>query len=443
MARLSFRLRSSPGSRVGHPACPMSCHDARRPIPGLHWFASAAGACSVPARALARLRRRVRAAARGNRHGENPAAWFAAIRRGLLVVPPAGATPAVLWITRCALAADTAAALQAAAADLAPGWEVGLRTGDTSAAQRRRQALRLPAALVTTPESLSLMLSRAGAATELAGLAMVVVDEWHELLGNKRGVQVQLALARLRRWNPGLVVWGLSATLGNLDEAMDALTGYDPGRPISPRGRLVRGKVPKGLRIDTLMPEETGRFPWGGHLGLRMIEPVVREIEAGASTLVFTNTRSQAELWYQALLERRPDWAGVIALHHGSLDREVREWVEAGLKSGLLKAVVCTSSLDLGVDFSPECRGGLAAAAGWPLRAFAARCAAEPGAPAAEPTSQLPRRRALQCIEPRGALNASVLAQHPVPWRRPRLCRRRALTRCAHRELTERNGNGC
>ncbi|MBP8309141.1 MAG: ligase-associated DNA damage response DEXH box helicase [Burkholderiaceae bacterium] len=327
--------------------------------PGLRWFAERGW------RPFAFQRELWRAAAAGESGllhagtgtGKTYAAWFAAIRRGLLMVPPAGASLRVLWITPTrALAADTVAALQVPAANLAPGWEVGLRTGDTSAAQRRRQALRLPAALVTTPESLSLMLSRASAATELAGLAMVVVDEWHELVGNKRGVQVQLALARLRRWNPGLVVWGLSATLGNLDEAMDALTGYDPGRPISPRGRLVRGKVPKGLRIDTLMPEETGRFPWGGHLGLQMIEPVVREIEAGASTLVFTNTRSQAELWYQALLERRPDWAGVIALHHGSLDREVREWVEAGLKSGLLKAVVCTSSLDLGVDFSPVTR---------------------------------------------------------------------------------------
>jgi ATP-dependent Lhr-like helicase len=286
--------------------------------------------------------------------GKTYAAWFAALRRALRTAPPAGASLRALWITPMrALAADTARALAAPLAETAPGWEVGLRTGDTSSAQRQRQSRRLPPALVTTPESLSLMLSRPGAPTELAGLAMVIVDEWHELIGNKRGVQVQLALARLRRWNPGLVVWGLSATLGNLDDAMDALTAFDPADPGAVRGRMVRGRIPKALRIDTLMPAHAGRFPWGGHLGLRMIEPVVSEIEASPSTLVFTNTRSQAELWYQALLERRPDWAGLIALHHGSLDREVREWVEAGIRSGALKAVVCTSSLDLGVDFAP------------------------------------------------------------------------------------------
>lgn len=274
--------------------------------------------------------------------GKTLAVWMGALLRGR-----AGPGLQVLWLTPMrALAADTTRALQLPLPALQPGWAVGQRTGDTPAAERARQDRRLPQALVTTPESLSLMLTREAALAELAGVHSVIVDEWHELIGNKRGVQVQLALARLRRFNPGLVVWGLSATLGNLGQAMDTLLG-------GPGGLLVQGRLDKQLVIDTLLPKEPGRFSWGGHLGAQMQQPVVAEIEGSSTTLVFTNTRSQAEIWYQLLLQARPDWAGIVALHHGSLDKSVREWVEQGLKSGALKAVVATSSLDLGVDFLP------------------------------------------------------------------------------------------
>jgi ATP-dependent Lhr-like helicase len=270
-----------------------------------------------------------------------------ATRRGM--PPPL----TVLWLTPMrALAADTLRALQQPLAQLGAEphpWSAGARSGDTGSAERSAQNQRLPTVLVTTPESLSLLLSRTDAREVLGTLRMVVVDEWHELLGNKRGVQVQLALARLRRWNEALCVWGMSATLGNLEEAMRTLLGNEGGE----EGVLVQGEVPKTLRIDSLLPGRAERFPWGGHLGLTMLPQVIDEIAASSTTLVFTNTRSQAEIWYQAMLEARPDWAGQIALHHGSLDRAVREWVELGLKSGELKAVVCTSSLDLGVDFLP------------------------------------------------------------------------------------------
>ena len=289
----------------------------------------------------------------------------------------------VLWITPMrALAADTLRALQQpldflsqretvdcdgviTAVPSGAVWSAGARSGDTAASERSAQNKRLPTVLVTTPESLSVMLSRADAREVLGSVKMVVVDEWHELLGNKRGVQVQLALARLRRWRENtsgangekangtqakkdgkLVVWGMSATLGNLHEAMHTLLGHGDGS-------LVQGAVPKKLTIDSLLPQRVERFPWGGHLGLTMLPQVIEEIDKSATTLVFTNTRSQSEIWYQALIAARPDWAGLVALHHGSLDRSVREWVEAGLKSGQLKAVVCTSSLDLGVDFLP------------------------------------------------------------------------------------------
>jgi ATP-dependent Lhr-like helicase len=274
--------------------------------------------------------------------GKTYAVWFGALAR-------AQAAPGLqaLWITPMrALAADTVRAMQLPLPDVLPAWSVGQRTGDTPTAERARQDRRMPAALVTTPESLSLMLTRERAASDLAGVHTVIVDEWHELIGNKRGVQVQLALARLARWNPRLVVWGLSATLGNLDAAMHTLCGDG--------ARLVQGRVDKTIVIDTLLPHEPGRFSWGGHLGAQMQQPVADEIAGSpGTTLVFTNVRSQAEIWYQLLLDARPEWAGQIALHHGSLDKDVRAWVEAGLKDGSLKAVVATSSLDLGVDFLP------------------------------------------------------------------------------------------
>ncbi|MCK9754858.1 ligase-associated DNA damage response DEXH box helicase [Pseudomonas syringae pv. syringae] len=289
--------------------------------------------------------------------GKTYAVWFAALNRfakaNTLTAdnkprkrkPPAEPL-SVLWITPMrALAADTARALEAPLAELDIPWTVGLRTGDTSGSERARQSRRLASALITTPESLTLLLTRADAQVALSTLKMVVVDEWHELIGNKRGVQLQLALARLRRWNPQLIVWGISATLGNQQHAQQVLIGDG--------GVTVQGKIVKDLQVDTLLPPSIERFPWAGHMGLRMLPQVVAEVESSASCLVFTNTRAQSEIWYQALLEARPDWAGLIALHHGSLAREVRDWVERALKEGALKAVVCTSSLDLGVDFLP------------------------------------------------------------------------------------------
>lgn len=279
--------------------------------------------------------------------GKTFAVWFAALQRAGLDTGRARTGLRVLWITPMrALAADTQRALEDSAAELLPEWRIGARTGDTKSAERARQTRSMPAALVTTPESLSLMISNAAAHEQFRHLDMVIVDEWHELMGSKRGVQVQLALSRLRRWRPELLVWGVSATMGNLDLARQVLLGSDSGV-------LVEGDTRKKIVVDCLIPENVSRFPWGGHLGLQMLQPVIDEIEGHEATLVFTNTRSQAEIWYQNILEARPDWAGVIALHHGSLDREVREWVELGLKNGILKAVICTASLDLGVDFLP------------------------------------------------------------------------------------------
>jgi ATP-dependent Lhr-like helicase len=285
--------------------------------------------------------------------GKTYAVWFAALDRFALPAAektsqrnPLPAPLSVLWITPMrALAADTARALQAPLLDLEIPWSIGLRTGDTSNSERAKQNRRLPSTLITTPESLTLLLTRTDAQAALSTLRMVVVDEWHELIGNKRGVQLQLALARLRHWNPQLIVWGVSATLGNQAHAQQVLLGDN--------GVSVQGQLDKTLLVDTLLPPSIERFPWAGHMGLRMLPQVLTEVDRSSSCLLFTNTRAQSEIWYQALLEARPDWAGLIALHHGSLAREVRDWVEMSLKEGHLKAVVCTSSLDLGVDFLP------------------------------------------------------------------------------------------
>ena len=267
--------------------------------------------------------------------------------RGAPDDPPAFS---LLWITPLrALAGDTGLALERAARRLQPHWTVDVRTGDTPDSARARQTQRLPTALVTTPESLSLFLSRADWRERFAGLGAIVVDEWHELLASKRGVQVQLALARLFGLRPALRVWGLSATLANLDEALAALVG--PAR--APQAQIVRGIEAKRIDIETLRPPTLERFPWAGHIGVKLLPQVVEAIERAQTTLVFTNVRSAAEIWYQALLEARPLWAGTIALHHGSLERGVRRWVENAIRDRKLRAVVCTSSLDLGVDFAP------------------------------------------------------------------------------------------
>ena len=279
--------------------------------------------------------------------GKTLAAWLGPVMEGAGRRTAAAPPLTVLWVTPLrALVADTMEALVAPAAALAPHWTIEARTGDTPAAVRARQGARLPTALVTTPESLSILLSREETVAQLRGARAVIVDEWHELMGSKRGVQVELALARVRALAPAVRVWGLSATIGNLDVALDTLLAGAPGR-------IVRGVAPKDVIVDALVPPVITRFPWAGHLGTQMLPQVLETIAESASTIVFCNTRSQVEIWYQAIIGARPDWIGVVALHHGSLDRERRDWVEEALRAGKVRCVVATSSLDLGVDFTP------------------------------------------------------------------------------------------
>lgn len=289
--------------------------------------------------------------------GKTYAAWLGPLQEVLAdraATPTHGVEPLrVLWLTPLrALAADTERALADAVAALGVPVTVESRTGDTKASLRARQRDRLPSALVTTPESLTLLLCRPDHASLFASLRCVIVDEWHELLSTKRGAQTELALARLRTIVPTLRTWGLSATLGNLEEARDTLlgrTGEGAPRP----GRLVRGLVPKAIEVESLVPDEMDRFPWAGHLNVRLLPQVLDRLERAASAIVFTNTRSQCELWFQSIVAARPTWFEFTAIHHGSLDVKERRAVEDGLRTGRYRIVVATSSLDLGVDFSP------------------------------------------------------------------------------------------
>jgi len=252
----------------------------------------------------------------------------------------------VVWVTPLrALASDTTRALTETAQAVGLPWTVAQRTGDASARDKRLARAGKLDVLVTTPESLSLLLSHPDTAPMFAELRGVVVGEWHELMGSKRGVQTQLALARLRRWSPRVRTWGLSATLGNLDDACRAL--LPPGVP----PRILSAARPRPMTLETLLPEDIVRFPWSGHLGLSQLAGVLGRVLAVRTTLLFNNTRAHAELWHQALASVWPEDPGTLALHHGSLDPAVRQQAEAGLRDATLRCVVATSSLDLGVDF--------------------------------------------------------------------------------------------
>ena len=231
----------------------------------------------------------------------------------------------------------------------AMGWplRVGLRNGDTPSSERSRQLKAPPQILITTPESLALLLSSPQAERLFAELKAVVIDEWHELLGSKRGSQSELCLGWLRRLRPGLRTWAISATIGNLEEAARTAVGTDH------EPEIITAALERRTAIRSLLPETIDGFPWAGHLGLRMHEVLVAALDPKVSTLLFTNTRNQAERWFQCLRWACPELEGSLALHHSAIDRAEREAIEAGVKEGSIRWVVCTSSLDLGVDFQP------------------------------------------------------------------------------------------
>ena len=276
----------------------------------------------------------------------------------------------LLWITPLrALAADIGRAMEEVIAALNMNWKIGIRNGDTSINERAKQKKQMPEVLIITPESLHLLIGQRGYAEIFSSLKIIAVDEWHELLGSKRGVQVELALSRIVGSRQSTVdspqlssltidmpiaigtplsIWGISATIGNLDEASEVLLS-----PLKKNGIMVKAEMKKQIEVESIFPDEIEKYPWAGHLGIKLVHKILPIIHESKTTLIFINTRGMSEIWYQQILNASPDLAGAIALHHGSVERELREWVEENLHIGKLKAVVCTASLDLGVDFRP------------------------------------------------------------------------------------------
>ncbi len=254
----------------------------------------------------------------------------------------------MIWITPLrSLSKDIAKAMQEAIDEIGLDWAVGVRNGDTDPKVRQQQVKNMPEILVATPESLHLLLGQKNHQRFFTNLQTIVIDEWHELLGSKRGVMIELGISRLRTYVPKIKIWGITATIGNLDEAMEVLIPYNIKKT------KITAKEKKKIDILSVFPDEVEILPWAGHLGHKLADKVVPIILNSNSTIVFTNTRSQSEMWYQLLLNAYPDFAGQIAIHHSSIDAHLRIWIEENLSSGKLKAVVSTSSLDLGIDFKP------------------------------------------------------------------------------------------
>lgn len=254
----------------------------------------------------------------------------------------------MIWITPLrSLSKDIAKAMQEAIDEIGLDWAVGVRNGDTDPKVRQQQVKNMPDILVATPESLHLLLGQKNHQRFFTSLQTIIIDEWHELLGAKRGVMVELGICQLRKYVPKIKIWGITATIGNLDEAMEVLIPYDIKKT------KITAREKKKIDILSVFPDEVEILPWAGHLGHKLADKVVPIILNSNSTIVFTNTRSQSEMWYQLLLNAYPDFAGQIAIHHSSIDAHLRIWIEENLSNGKLKAVVSTSSLDLGIDFKP------------------------------------------------------------------------------------------
>ena len=257
-----------------------------------------------------------------------------------------------IWITPLrALSQEIKQSAERITLDLGTQMTVGIRSGDTSTKERAQQKKQLPDLLITTPESLQLLLATKGYDKIFKDCSAIVVDEWHEILGTKRGVQMELALSRIKTISSELRIWGISATIGNLEQARDVLLG--PESTALENSVLIKANITKKITVKSIIPKKMETFPWRGHLGLHLLEEVIPIINSSKTTLLFTNTRSQCEIWFQKILEKHPEYAGEMAMHHGSINKETRIWVENAIRNESLKAVVCTSSLDLGVDFAP------------------------------------------------------------------------------------------
>ncbi len=264
----------------------------------------------------------------------------------------------LIWVTPLrALAKDIGRAMVEVIDALGMQWKVGIRNGDTEMSERQKQQRQMPEILIITPESLHLLLAQKNYPEIFKYVKILAVDEWHELLGSKRGVQVELAISRIAHLRLttetySFSLWGISATIGNLEQGMEVLVSPIRDK-IKESPVIVSAKLNKRIEVESIIPDEIEKYPWAGHLGIKLVNKIIPIIEKSRTTLIFINTRGMSERWYQEILNAAPELAGAVALHHGSIDMELRLWVEESLHTGKLKAVVCTSSLDLGVDFRP------------------------------------------------------------------------------------------
>jgi len=245
-----------------------------------------------------------------------------------------------------ALAVDIARNLETPVAEMALPIRIETRTGDTPASKRQRQRRDPPHILLTTPEQLALILGSPDAPYLFSTLRRVVLDELHALVTSKRGDLLSLGLARLFRLAPGLTSVGLSATVAEPDDLRRFLVPQPAGAPALADLVFADGGAPP----DVSMLDTAERLPWAGHSARHALGEIYDLIKRHKTTLVFVNTRSQAETIFQELWRINDDGLA-IALHHGSLDVTQRRKVEAAMATGRLQAVVCTSSLDLGVDW--------------------------------------------------------------------------------------------
>ena len=254
--------------------------------------------------------------------------------------------PHTLYISPLkALAVDIALNVERPIAELGLDISIEARTGDTPAHRRQRQKYAPPDLLLTTPEQIALMLTHSDAAKYFSGLKRVIIDELHSFHAAKRGHLLALNLAALRRHAPGLCVAGLSATVADPEQLLKFLTPQAAG---ATKALLIRARGGASPAVGVFNAEN--RIPWSGHSARHAFREVYEEIKRRRMTLVFVNTRSQAEMTFQALWSMNDDNLP-IALHHGSLDAGQRRKVEAAMTKGALRAVVCTSTLDLGIDW--------------------------------------------------------------------------------------------
>jgi len=243
-----------------------------------------------------------------------------------------------------ALATDVQRNLMMPVDEMGLGLRIETRTGDTPGHVRQRQRKTPPDVLLTTPEQLALFIASEHAKEFFADLKCVIVDEIHAIAASKRGDLLSLGLATLASWAPQCRFLGLSATVRDPQGLADWLDVREDGRGV----RILHADGGVSAEVDILISRE--RIPWSGHSGRFAVPEVYEAIKRATMTLVFVNTRSQAELMFQELWNVNEDGLP-IALHHGSLAREQREKVEAAMAAGKLKAVVCTSTLDLGIDW--------------------------------------------------------------------------------------------